>query len=101
MDLHAELLVVGAVVVTGWKLIGWSGALCFGLRWVVQAWHRQRTRDARLPSAFWWISLGGAGLTLSYFCFGQPDSVGVLQSLPLLLLAGWNLSMDRRARQES
>lgn len=98
MDLHTDILVIGAVAVTGWKLIGWSGALCFGLRWVVQAWYRQRTREAHLPTAFWWISLAGAVMTLAYFCCGHPDSVGVLQSLPLLVLALWNLGMDERQR---
>lgn len=99
MDLHAHLFVIGAVAVTGWKLIGWTGALCFGLRWAVQVWHRKRTKETSLPPSFWWISVAGAGMTLAYFTFAQPDSVGVLQNLVPLLLAGWNLGMDRRDRR--
>jgi lipid-A-disaccharide synthase-like uncharacterized protein len=94
MNLHTELLVIGAVVVTGWKLIGWSGALCFGLRWGLQVWHRKRTQERRLPASFWWISMVGAALTLAYFTIGQPDSVGVIQNLLPLGLAAWNLWMD-------
>ena len=101
MDLHAELLVIGAVVVTGWKLIGWSGALCFGLRWAVQVWHRRRTADSRLPTSFWWISVVGAAMTLAYFTVSQPDSVGVIQNLLPLGLACWNLGMDWRERATS
>lgn len=99
MDLHAEILVIGAVVITGWKLIGWSGALCFGLRWGVQVLHRRRTAETRLPTSFWWMSVIGAALTLGYFTLGQPDSVGVLQSLLPLGLAIWNLGMDHRDRR--
>jgi lipid-A-disaccharide synthase-like uncharacterized protein len=99
MDLHTEILLIGAVAVTGWKLIGWSGALCFALRWGVQVWHRKRTAESRLPTMFWWLSLVGAALTLGYFTLGKPDSVGVLQSLLPLVLAGWNLAMDLRERR--
>jgi lipid-A-disaccharide synthase-like uncharacterized protein len=99
MNLHTEILVIGAVAITGWKIIGWSGALCFALRWGVQVWHRKKTADNRLPSSFWWISIAGAGMTLAYFIFGQPDSVGVVQNVLPLGLAGWNLVMDYRERR--
>ena len=99
MNLHTELLVIGAVVVTGWKLIGWSGAVCFGLRWWLQVWHRKRTAESRLPTSFWWMSVIGAALTLGYFTFGQPDSVGIMQSALPLGLAIWNLIMDHRDRR--
>ena len=98
MDLHTDLIVIGSVAVTGWKLIGWTGALCFALRWAVQIWHRKRTADARLPSSFWWVSIAGGVMTVAYFTFGQPDSVGVLQSVAPLVLACWNLGMDRKER---
>jgi lipid-A-disaccharide synthase-like uncharacterized protein len=96
MNLHAEILVIGALAITGWKLIGWTGALCFSLRWGVQVWHRARTRESSLPRSFWWISVVGASMALAYFLFGQQDSVGVLQNALPLALAIWNLSMDRK-----
>ncbi len=96
MNLHTELIVIGAVVITGWKIIGWTGALCFSLRWGVQVWHRARTQESGLPRSFWWISVVGASMALAYFLFGQQDSVGVLQNAMPLALAIWNLSMDHK-----
>ncbi len=98
MNLHAEILTLGAVAITGWKLIGWTGALCFGLRWVVQVWHRARTKLTDIPKSFWWISIIGSGMALAYFLFGQQDSVGVLQNALPLALAIWNLIMDRKSK---
>jgi lipid-A-disaccharide synthase-like uncharacterized protein len=99
MDILHTVLYHGAVDITGWKLIGWSGALCFGARWLVQLWHRQRTGDGAIPTAFWWLSLGGALMTLAYFLVGQPDSVGVLQNVLPLGLASWNLWLDLAAKR--
>jgi lipid-A-disaccharide synthase-like uncharacterized protein len=101
MNLHTEIMVIGTVAITGWKIIGWSGALCFALRWGVQVWHRKKTAENRLPSSFWWISIAGAGMTLAYFIFGQPDSVGVVQNVLPLGLAAWNLAMDYRERHSA
>jgi lipid-A-disaccharide synthase-like uncharacterized protein len=98
MNLHAEIALIGGLAITGWKLIGWTGALCFSLRWGVQVWHRARTRDTGLPRSFWWISVAGAGMALAYFLFGQQDSVGVLQNAVPLALAIWNLSIEQRPR---
>ncbi|MBA2480187.1 MAG: lipid-A-disaccharide synthase N-terminal domain-containing protein [Planctomycetes bacterium] len=86
-------------ILTGWKLIGLTGAMCFTMRWLVQAWHRQRTKTAELPSAFWWISLLGAGLTLTYFVWGKNDSVGILQNLFPMSIAAYNIYLDLAHRR--
>ena len=39
-----------------------------------------------------------AGMTLAYFIFGQRDSIGVVQNVLPLGLAGWNLVTDYRDR---
>lgn len=89
-----------SVVVTAWKIIGWTGALCFTARWFVQAYHRMRTKTAEVPTAFWWISLLGAGMTLSYFVFGKNDSVGIIQNLFPMTIAVYNLVLDAKHRRE-
>lgn len=89
-----------SVVVTGWKIIGWTGALCFTARWFVQAYHRMRTRTSEVPTVFWWISLLGAGMTLSYFVFGKNDSVGIIQNLFPMTVAVWNLALDWKHRRD-
>lgn len=86
------------VVVTPWKLVGWAGALCFTLRWLVQAVHRHRTGSGAVPVSFWWISLVGAAMTCSYFIFGKNDSVGIIQNLFPMAVSAHNLWLDLRQR---
>lgn len=98
MNLHAEIMIINSVAITGWLLIGWIGAMFFALRWGVQIWYRRQSGQTRLPTAFWWMSLVGAFMTLAYFTFGNPDSVGFIQNALPMALAIWNLSMDHRQR---
>jgi len=87
------------LVVTGWKILGLTGALCFTLRWLVQAAYRMRTGSRAVPTAFWYITLFGAGSTLCYFVWGKNDSVGIIQNLFPTALAVYNIWQDRIARQ--
>jgi lipid-A-disaccharide synthase-like uncharacterized protein len=59
-----------------WKIIGFTGLGVFQARWVVQWLHSERHKESRVPVAFWWLSLFGALLELTYF-LRQQDSVGV------------------------
>jgi lipid-A-disaccharide synthase-like uncharacterized protein len=68
--------------VTLWKLIGYTGALMFGGRWLVQFIASSATGKPVIPRAFWYMSVVGSLMTLSYFSFSaKQDSVGVLQNL--------------------
>ena len=68
--------------VTGWKLIGYTGALMFGGRWLVQFIASKRAGKPVIPRLFWYMSVLGSLMTLSYFLFSaKQDSVGVLQNL--------------------
>jgi lipid-A-disaccharide synthase-like uncharacterized protein len=101
MTIMDAVLYDGLVVVTGWKLCGWTGGLCFAGRWLVQVWHRRGSPTSVVPSSFWWISLVGSALTLAYFVFGQRDSVGILQSALPMALAGYNLWLDVNGRRRA
>ena len=94
MNLHADLFTIGSMSISTWTIIGWTGGLCFALRWGLQVWFRKRTGQTHLPTSFWWMSLVGAAMTLAYFTFGNPDSVGILQNILPLGLATWNIFMD-------
>ncbi len=89
------------IILTPWKLVGYCGALCFTLRWIVQSMHRHRTASSTVPPSFWWISLAGAGMSLSYFIWGKNDSVGVLQNLFPMALSCYNLYLDSRQRLQA
>ena len=80
-----------------WKIIGLTGALMFGARWLVQFLVSRRARRPVIPRLFWYMSLLGSAMTLSYFLFSQKqDAVGVLQNLFPAFTAAYSLWLDIR-----
>ncbi|HWL53957.1 MAG TPA: lipid-A-disaccharide synthase N-terminal domain-containing protein [Chthoniobacteraceae bacterium] len=69
------------ITVTPWKIVGWTGALMFGSRFVLQWIASERARKSVIPFGFWECSLLGSLLTLSYFAIYRKDSVGVMMNL--------------------
>jgi lipid-A-disaccharide synthase-like uncharacterized protein len=71
-----------------WKIIGWSGNVIFGIRFVIQWIASERARKSVIPVGFWECSAVGSVLLLCYFAIYRHDSVGVLSSampLPIYL----------------
>ena len=81
-----------------WKLIGWVGALMFGGRWLVQFIASKRARKPVIPRLFWYMSIVGSLMTLSYFIWGKNDSVGILQNLFPTFTALYSLYLDVQHR---
>ena len=82
------ILQLAAVEVNAWKIIGWSGNLIFGLRFVWQWIASERAKKSIIPTGFWEISLLGSVIYTSYFIFYRHDSVGIISNLlPLPLYA--------------
>ncbi len=87
--------------VTPWKLIGLAGAALFGARWLVQFVASRRARRPVIPRMFWYMSLCGSLMALSYFLFSsKQDAVGVLQNLLPAFTAAYSLYLDIRHRRE-
>jgi len=86
------------VVITPWKLVGYLGVALFAGRWFVQLVASRRHRKPVLPRLFWYMSVSGSLLLLSYFVFGKNDSVGILSNLFPLFIAAYNLWLDFRHR---
>ncbi len=74
-----------------WKIIGLTGGIMFGLRWIVQARASKKAGQMTVPAMFWYLSLAGASMQLAYFIFYRFDSVGFLATFPPTLVAAWNL----------
>ena len=82
-----------------WKLIGLTGALMFGARWLVQFLASRRHGKPVIPRLFWYMSLLGSAMTLSYFLFShKQDSVGIVQNLFPAFTAAYSLWLDIRHR---
>jgi lipid-A-disaccharide synthase-like uncharacterized protein len=58
-----------------WKVVGWSGNAIFFSRFMVQWYATEKRRQVVVPTAFWWLSLLGTMLLLSYALFYTRDSV--------------------------
>ncbi len=99
--MNQELVWLGwtGIHMTPWKLIGMTGALMFGGRWLVQFVASRRMGRPVIPRAFWYMSLVGSAMTLSYFLFSaKQDAVGVLQNLFPAFTAAYSLYLDVRHR---
>lgn len=82
------------LVITPWKIIGYLGVVLFAGRWFVQLWASRRSRRVVMPRLFWYMSISGSLLLLSYFIFGKNDSVGIMSNLFPFLIASYNLYLD-------
>src|SRR5689334_14371294 len=58
-----------------WKIIGWLGNVVFFTRFFVQWYATEKLKRVVVPAAFWWLSLAGSLLLLSYAVFYKRDSV--------------------------
>lgn len=85
--LLADTKVFG-IAINFWKIVGLSGSLIFGLRFLIQWIASERARRSIIPFGFWECSALGSFLMLAYFAIYRHDSVGVLSTampLPIYL----------------
>ena len=81
-----------------WILVGLGGQLLFMGRFLVQWIASERARRSVIPTAFWWLSLGGAAVLLAYAIW-RRDPVFILgQSLGFGIYARnlWLIRAERR-----
>src|SRR5215813_3159989 len=58
-----------------WKVVGMIGNAIFCSRFFVQWYATEKLKRVVVPIAFWWLSLVGSLLLLSYALFYRRDSV--------------------------
>src|SRR2546422_9779361 len=81
-----------SITETIWLVIGFCGQGLFFARWIVQWFRSERERESTIPLSFWYLSLIGGLITLTYaiyrtdpvFITGQ--AAGYLVYLRYLLL---------------
>ena len=74
--MNQVLMVAFGVTLTPWKLVGYAGVVLFAGRWFVQMAYSRAHGKPVVPTVFWFMSISGSLLLLSYFIFGKNDSVG-------------------------
>ena len=98
--MNEVLFQIHTIGVTPWKLVGYLGVLLFTSRWFVQMHATRKRGRVYMPIAFWWLSVAGSLMLVSYFTFGKNDSVGVISNLFPAFVAIYNLAVDLRHRRE-
>ncbi len=73
-----------------WYLVGFCGQLFFTMRFLVQWVHSERHRRSLIPVAFWFFSMGGGAVLLSYAIYRQ-DPVFILGQAFGLIIYSRNL----------
>ena len=81
-----------------WKVVGWTGNILFSSRFFVQWWATEKHRRVVVPSAFWWLSLGGSGCLLAYGLY-RRDSVFIFAYLFTWVPYIRNLIIGHRAKK--
>jgi lipid-A-disaccharide synthase-like uncharacterized protein len=80
-----EILHVNSRTEALWVLIGLIGQLLFTARFLVQWISSERARRSIIPMAFWYFSIGGGLILLSYAIY-RRDPVFILgQSMGLVI----------------
>jgi len=69
------------ITVNAWKILGWTGNVVFGARFIIQWIASERARKSIIPLGFWECSAIGSILLLIYFGAYRHDSVGVLSTV--------------------
>lgn len=73
-----------------WLALGFLGQAMFTMRFVVQWIHSERQRRSVIPVAFWYFSLAGGALLLTYAIY-RMDPVFILGQAAGLFVYGRNL----------
>jgi lipid-A-disaccharide synthase-like uncharacterized protein len=92
--MNQELLRIASFVLTPMKLIGLTGTILFGGRWLVQYYASRRAGRPTVPRVFWYMSLVGTVFQLAYFVFGKMDAVGIVGNVFPAFVAAYNLYLD-------
>ena len=84
---------------TVWLIIGFTAQLLFSARFLVQWIASERARKSVVPLAFWFFSLAGGGLLLSYAIW-RKDPVFILGQAGGLIIYSRNLHLIIKDKRE-
>lgn len=82
-----------------WAGVGLLGQGVFTARFLVQWLASERKRETVIPEAFWWLSLGGGLITLTYAVHLGSLSFSMGQGMGLLVYSRNLMLIGRRKRR--
>lgn len=83
-----------------WQIVGLLGILTFGSRFLVQWIVTEWRRESVIPVTFWYLSIIGSLLMLTYALFYLRDPIVVLGYLPNSVIYFRNLYfVEKKKRQ--
>jgi lipid-A-disaccharide synthase-like uncharacterized protein len=71
----------------------------FAGRWFVQVIASKRTGRPTMPRLFWYMSITGSLLLLTYFIFGKKHSVGILANAFPFTVSSYKLYLDFKSKR--
>jgi lipid-A-disaccharide synthase-like uncharacterized protein len=83
---------------TLWIIIGFLGQALFTMRFLVQWFQSERARRSVIPIQFWYFSLGG-GLVLLSYAIHRADPVFIVGQATGVFIYLRNLHLISRERQ--
>ena len=83
-----------------WLAVGFAGQAMFSGRFLVQWISSERKKKSIIPVLFWWLSLAGGALLLSYAIL-RRDPVIILGQAAGLVVYVRNLVLIRREQDRS
>ena len=83
-----------------WLVIGFSAQVMFSMRFLVQWIYSERARQSVVPELFWYFSVAGGALLLSYAIY-RMDPVFILGQATGLLIYSRNIYFIWRGKREA
>ena len=84
---------------TAWLVIGFVGQAFFSMRFLVQWIFSERQRKSIIPVAFWYFSLAGSFLLLTYAII-KKDPVFIVGQSTGFIIYTRNLTLIKREQKE-
>lgn len=81
-----------------WICFGFVGQLLFGSRFIIQWLASERKKESIIPLAFWYLSIGGSAILLSY-AIHRKDPVFILGQCTGLFIYFRNLTLIRKKKK--
>lgn len=84
-----------------WTVIGFLGQGVFTARFLVQWAASEKKKQSVVPVAFWWLSIVGAGILLTYAIYREDPVIIAGQSLGFIVYIRNLMLVGKHRRREA